>query len=307
MPCPTSSPEMARHPRPVALSPQRGHPGAARGDLRLARPALRRVEARRDPERASCPERHARGALQRLPRSLPRGEERPAPRRPDAQPLLPVLRRRRAGRRCRARLRPRDGGDGGTCPTYAACRGSARPHRRSSISARPANPQGAVADARYWQRLIGAGRAARFPHLRRRVLFGDLPRHAAHRRAGGRGAHRRRPGAAGGVPLAVQALEPRRDCARAFCAPGRPTGRILRCAPMPGRRCRSRRSMPPPPSGRTRRMSRPTARSTARNSIWRTRSSGGCRAMPRLRRGSSSGWRSATARRRRFASGARRG
>ena len=150
-------------------------------------------------------------------------------------------------------------------------RRSARRARSRSIIASPSNPQGAVADRAYLEKLTALARRFGF------LIFSDEcyceiyseQRAARHARSGGSGFRQRRR-----VPLAVEALEPA-GAAHRLCR-GRPHlhAHLSRIAQR--RRaawCRRRCSMSPSPPTTTRSTSRRTGGSIARNSISPIRSS----------------------------------
>ena len=219
-----------------ALPAERRHARAPRRHRRLARPPLRRRPSTPTTQRHAA-QRHPRGPVQRRHRPLARRRKarRPAAR-PDAEPLLPGLRRRGARRRRRARAGARPPRRPASSPTTPRCR------RRSSTGSTlcylcsPSNPQGAVADAGYLARPDRARRAPRLPHPRRRVLRRDLPRHPAARRPRDRRRRRRRPRAGGDLPLALQALERPRPALRLR---RRRPARDRRAAPAPRLRRRA--------------------------------------------------------------------
>ena len=137
--------------------------------------------------------------------------------------------------------------------------------------ASPSNPQGAVANRAYLDKLAGSRPPLRLPGVRRRMLLRDLQRASAGRHAGSRRARLRQRGR---VPLAVQALEPARPARRLRRRrPPLPRGLISSCAISRRRRCRARRSTSPSPPMATRRMCGKTARSIRPSSISPTRSS----------------------------------
>ena len=143
---------------------------------RMAVAALRAAARARSRTRNPGAERHARGPVPRRHRRAPHCRAAakanlrssfpirftrpmpPAPTRPTCEPVyLPATARKRFPSRSR-RARP-------TICSRA---------RSRSISPRPSNPQGAVADSAYLARLVALRAAFRFSHLRRRMLFGNL-------------------------------------------------------------------------------------------------------------------------------------
>ena len=101
----------------------------------------------------------------------------------DAEPVLPGLCRGGAGGRGRAGLRAGHAPRPGSCRITPSLPADVLDRAAVAYICSPANPQGAVAVARLLGGPDRAGREARFPDLRRRVLFRDLPRRPAARRA----------------------------------------------------------------------------------------------------------------------------
>ena len=119
-----------------ALSAERRHARAAR--QAIAGWLGRRYGVAVDPDtQIIAAERHPRGPVQRRPRALARDEGRRPPGDPDAEPLLPGLRRRRARRRRRAGAGARDRGDRLPARLRRAARRRSSTASPSATSARP--------------------------------------------------------------------------------------------------------------------------------------------------------------------------
>ena len=168
---------------------------------------------------------------------------RPAPPRPNASRSI-----------CRPRAKP------ASCPTSTPSTTSCSRAPSRSISPRPSNPQGAVAERRLSRAAGRAGAALGF------MMFADecyseiylqRPRAARHAEVVGAGFRQRR-----GVPLAVEALQPAGPARRLRGRrPAIPRAATSICATSPRRRCRCRRRRSRSRPTTTRRMSRRTARS----------------------------------------------
>ena len=261
----------------------------------------------RSGDRSAGAQRHARGTFSRRAR---RQELGAAARRPaggaDPQSVLCRLCGRRDRRRLRAGLSAGDRGDRlparSRCarrrPCWRAPSRSISPRRRTRKARSPIAPisTSSTALARRFGFLIFADECYCEIYSDRRAAG-----HARSRRARFRQCRR--------VPLAVEAFEPA-GAAHRLCRrrPQFPREPISNCAMSRRRKCRRRCSMSPSPPITTRRMSRKTGGSIARNSISPIRSSATVTAIAVPPADFSSGSmfrRRAAARRRRSCCGAR--
>ena len=150
----------------------------------------------------------------------------------------------------------------GFLPDYAALPADGAGPGRDRLSLLAVEPAGRGGIARLSGRPDRAGREARFPDLRRRMLFRDLPRRAAARRAGGRREGRRRSRSGSSSSIRCRNGRTCRGCGPASSPAGpRAWHGSGSCAPMPAHRCRCRCSGWPNGPGATRRMWPTTARS----------------------------------------------
>ncbi len=99
-------------------------------------------------------ERHARGAVQRGHRAVPRKQERQAARRSDAEPLLPGLCGCGLGGGGRALSTFRQLQPTGSCRIIGALDPALLDRTAIVYLCSPANPQGAVASRDYWAELL---------------------------------------------------------------------------------------------------------------------------------------------------------
>ena len=288
-----------KHPLPdlVAADHRRARRTSSRSTRRTtARPSCappsppgsrRRYGVAVDPEtQIIAAQRHPRGPVQRRPRALARDEGRRPAGDPDAEPVLPGLRRRARSRSAPSRCRCRRPRETGFLPDYAALPPALLDRVTLCYLCSPANPQGAVADAGYWRGLIALAERHDFRILADECygeIYRDTPPPGALETAAAAGADPERvvvfhslskrsnapglrSGFAAGGPRAIAALRQ----LRAYGGAPLPLP-LQRAATALWQRRGPRR--------------RPAARSTARSSPSPTASSATCRATPRPQAG----------------------